>query len=114
MFLRGVRGGTYLLSTIRALVRDRDQYDGLLVTTNPPFAGLAGWYMSAVHGLPYVQLVYDVYPDIAEELGAIRGGALPARVWEQASRLMLNRAASTIVVGRDMAELVRYKLRCEN
>lgn len=66
MFLRGVRGGTYLLSTIRALVRDRDQYDGLLVTTNPPFAGLAGWHMSAVHGLPYVQLVYDVYPDIAE------------------------------------------------
>lgn len=114
MFLRGVRGGTYLLSTIRALVRDRDQYDGLLVTTNPPFAGLAGWYMSAVHGLPYVQLVYDVYPDIAEELGAIRSGALPARVWEQASRLMLNRAAGTIVIGRDMAELVRYKLRCEN
>lgn len=27
---------------------------------------------------------------------------------------MLNRAASTIVIGRDMAELVRYKLRCEN
>ena len=114
MFLRGVRGGTYLLSTIRALVRDRDQYDGLLVTTNPPFAGLAGWYMSVMHGLPYVQLVYDVYPDIAEELGVVEKGSAFAWGWEWSSRLMLNWASGTIVIGRDMAELVREKLRREN
>jgi glycosyltransferase involved in cell wall biosynthesis len=114
MMKRGVRAVTYLLSTIRALVCDRDQYDGLLTTTNPPFAGLAGWYMSVVHGLPYVQLVYDVYPDIAEELGAIGKGSVLARVWEQASRQMLNQAVGTIVIGRDMAELVREKLRRGN
>ncbi len=114
MLRRGIRGGTYLLSTIRALVRDRGQYDGLLVTTNPPFAGLAGWYMSAMHGMPYVQLVYDVYPNIAEELGVVETGSLLDRGWEQASRLMLNRAAGTIVIGRDMAELVRHKLQRQN
>lgn len=114
MMQRGVRAVTYLLSAIRALVRDRDQYDGLLTTTNPPFAGLAGWYMSVVHGVPYVQLVYDVYPDIAKELGAIGKGSLPARVWEQASRLILNRASGTIVIGRDMAALVQQKLHREN
>lgn len=114
MASRAVRAVTYLLSTVRALVRDREQYDGLLVTTNPPFGGLAGWFMAVMHGTPYVQLVYDVYPDIAEELGVIGKGGLPAWAWEQMSRLMLNRAAATIVIGRDMAEVVRQKLRRDN
>ena len=110
MVSRGLRALTYLLSTVRELAKDRDQYDGLLVTTNPPFLGLAGWLMSVVYGKPYVQLVYDVYPDIAVELGVIGQNGLLARLWEQASRLMLNRAAGTIVIGRDMAEVTRQKL----
>jgi glycosyltransferase involved in cell wall biosynthesis len=102
---------TYLLATVRALVRDRDRYDGLLVTTNPPFLGLAGWYMTVMHDKPYVQLVYDVYPDIAVRLGVIGESSSLAWIWERVSRLMLNRAAATVVIGRDMAELIRQKLR---
>lgn len=102
---------TYLLATVRALVRDRDHYDGMLVTTNPPFLGLAGWYMTVIHDKPYVQLVYDVYPDIAVRLGVLGENSPLAWIWERVSRLMLNRAAATVVIGRDMAELIRQKLR---
>jgi len=114
MVRRAVRGITYLFSTIYALVRDRDQHDGLLTTTNPPFAGLAGWFMAVTYGLPYVHLVHDVYPEIAEELGVVEKGSLLDQVWKQVSHLILNRAAGTIVIGRDMAELVRHKLQRQN
>jgi glycosyltransferase involved in cell wall biosynthesis len=102
---------TYLLSTTQALIRDRNEYDGLLVTTNPPFIGLAGWFASTVLGKPYIQLVYDVYPDIAEQLGVINEGGLVSRLWEQMTSLILNEASSTIVIGRDMADLIQKKLR---
>jgi len=102
---------TYLASTIRALIGDRGKYDGLLVTTNPPFIGLAGWFMSKVFDKPYVQLVYDVYPDIAEQLGVIEENGVVSALWERMTRLMLNEAASTVVIGRDMADLIGGKLR---
>ncbi len=102
---------TYLVSTTQTLVRDRDDYDGLLVTTNPPFIGLAGWFVSKVLGKPYVQLVYDVYPDIAEQLGVIAKNGVLSSLWEQVTRLILNEASSTVVIGRDMANLIRKKLR---
>jgi glycosyltransferase involved in cell wall biosynthesis len=84
------------------------------VTTNPPFIGLAGWFMSKVFGKPYVQLVYDVYPDIAEQLGVIKEGGALSRVWEQMTRVMLNEATGTVVIGRDMAELIQEKLQRKN
>lgn len=105
---------TYLLSTVRALIRDRNQYDGLLVTTNPPFIGLAGWVLSKVYGQPYVQLVYDVYPDIAVRLGVVDRENPVAYLWERMTQLMLNGAAATVVIGRDMAEVIRRKLARQN
>lgn len=110
MVSRAVRAISYLTSTLGKLVRDRGRYDGLLTTTNPPFAGLVGWCMAAWYGKPYVQLVHDVYPDIAVRLGVLKQGGVLARLWEQMSRVMLNRAAGTIVIGDDMAEVVRQKL----
>ena len=105
---------TYLFSTIRALIRDRDRYDGLLVTTNPPFMGLAGWVLSKIYRRPYVQLVYDVYPDIAVRLGAVGRDSVAARLWERLTRVMLNGASATVVIGRDMAEVIRRKLARQN
>lgn len=102
---------TYLASTIRTLIRDRDTYDGLLVTTNPPFIGLAGYILSKAFGKPYVQLVYDVYPDIAEQLGVIKENGPISAIWERLTRLMLKEAAGTVVIGRDMADLITEKMR---
>ncbi|MCS4116737.1 glycosyltransferase family 4 protein [Salinibacter ruber] len=105
---------TYLTSTIQVLIRDREEYDGLLVTTNPPFVGVAGWFISKVVGKPYVQLVYDVYPDLAEQLGVIEKGGVISKLWEFTTRLFLNEAAGTVVIGRDMADLIRGKLQRKN
>lgn len=105
---------TYLVTTIQALVRDRGRYDGMLVTTNPPFIGLAGWVLSKLFGKPYIHLVYDVYPDIAVELGVVERDSMVSHFWERMTRLILDEAAGTVVIGRDMGEIIREKLDRRN
>ncbi|MCS3705893.1 glycosyltransferase involved in cell wall biosynthesis [Salinibacter ruber] len=101
---------TYLASTVLALLRDRREYDGLLMTTNPPFIGLAGWLVSKVVSKPYVQLVYDVYPDIAEQLGVIRENGVISKLWEFMTRITLNAASGIVVIGRNMNSLIQEKI----
>lgn len=105
---------TYLLSTFAIIWRRRKDIDGLLVTTTPPFLGIVGRLAAALLGKPYVLLVYDVYPDIAVRLGLLKEHSPVTWLWERLSRFMLNGACAVVVIGRDMAEIVRRKLRQRN
>jgi glycosyltransferase involved in cell wall biosynthesis len=102
---------TYLLSTFAILVRRRNAFDGILVTTNPPFLGLVARVAGRIIGKPYVLLVHDVYPDIAVRLGVLRPRSPLTWLWNRFTRFMLNGADAVVVIGRDMADIVRGKLR---
>lgn len=102
---------SFALSTAMWLIRNRRTVSGLVITTNPPFLALLGWGARKLSGLPYVLIVYDVYPEIAARLGVIRSGSLLERVWAWASRVMLNGAERVVVIGRDMDAIVRPKMR---
>ena len=101
---------SFVVAVGTALIRDRCDLKALLVTTNPPFLGLAALAARWLFGLPYVLIVYDVYPDIAVKLGVIKGGSLIGRLWGLLSRVTLNGAATAIVIGRDMEEVIRSKV----
>lgn len=101
---------TYLLSTIKALISDKDQYNGIFVTTNPAFIGLAGWFMAIFFGKKYLQLVHDVYPDIAIQFGAIKENSLLANIWHKITKIILNKASVIIVIGEDMKSILKQKL----
>jgi len=101
---------SYLLSALWGVLGHLRRYHALVVTTNPPFIGLVGWLIQRLTGKPYLVIVYDVYPDIAAQLGVIRAGSLVARLWEWLTRLILRRADTVVVIGRDMAEIVAAKL----
>ncbi len=105
---------TYLLFSFLAVLRNRDRFDGLLVTTNPPFIGIAARLASLLSGKPFVLLVYDVYPDTAVGLGVLKPTSIVTLVWEHVSRWMLNGADAVVVIGRDMADVVRAKLKRKN
>lgn len=102
---------TYLLFSLVAVLRGRREFDGLLVTTNPPFLGLAAWIASLLLGKPFILLVHDVYPDVAVGLGLVKPTSIVTLVWERVSRLTLNAADAVVVIGRDMAHVVRAKLK---
>lgn len=110
MIARGLMGVSFMLGCAWAALRHRREYDAILMTTNPPFLGLIGWAATKLLHKPYVLIVYDIYPDIAINLGAIGPRSLIARIWRRVTRLIMRSAARNVVIGRDMAEIVRAKL----
>lgn len=89
-------------------------YDVMVVTTNPPFIGLAGALVRRILGRPYVLIVHDIYPDIVVRLGMLGRNSLAARLWEGVTRLILRCASGIVVIGRDMEEIIRAKLSPEH
>lgn len=101
---------TFLLAIAWYLVRDRHTLLGVINTTNPPFLGLIAWLAKWALGLPFLTIVHDVYPDVAVELGILSRFSLLTWLWERLTRLIFNQSVGLIVIGRDMATLVRTKL----
>src|SRR6266568_11156 len=99
-----------LTSMVRAL-RLRYGARGIVLTTNPPFLGLGAWVLSRLRVLPYVLIVYDVYPEIASRLGVLKEGSFIEQLWQRATRLVLNEAAAVVVIGRDMERIIAAKVR---
>jgi len=104
---RLVFGVSYVVATAWNLVRDRRELAGLVVTTNPPFTGLAALMMRRLLVMRYVQIVYDVFPDSLVRLGTIGERSLIARIWRRVTRAIFHGAALVIAIGRDMAEIIR-------
>lgn len=108
---RALNAFTYLLMTAYFLFRDRRQLLGIINSTNPPFLGLAALLAQYLAKLPFVTIIHDVYPDAAICIGVLKKGSLVTRMWEQVTRWIFNRSEGLVVIGRDMAQLVRQKLK---
>ncbi|MCB0062376.1 MAG: glycosyltransferase family 4 protein, partial [Caldilineaceae bacterium] len=102
---------TFLLSIAWYLFRDRKELLGVVNTTNPPFLGVVAWLAKRLLGLPYLTIVHDIYPDVAVQTGLLARHSPVTWLWERITRLIFNGSAGLVVIGRDMAELVRMKLR---
>jgi glycosyltransferase involved in cell wall biosynthesis len=107
---RAVFAVTFVLSAGFELFRRRAKGAALVVTTNPPFLGVVGWMYSRLCKRPYLLIIYDVYPDIVIKLGVVAAGSWTAKFWEAVTRRILGDAAVVVVIGRDMADVVRRKL----
>jgi glycosyltransferase involved in cell wall biosynthesis len=106
---KALAGLSFVVSAAAALVR-HPRFDGMIVTTNPPFVGLLGWLSSRLLRRPYLFIVYDVFPEFAISLGALPADSPVARAWHRLTRLILSGAAVIVVIGRDMEDLIRRKL----
>jgi glycosyltransferase involved in cell wall biosynthesis len=107
---KGVAAVSFAVSVSWAVWRDRRAYDGMIITTNPPFVGVLGWFFTRVYRRPYLLIVYDVFPEFAISLGVLRADSLLARAWRRLTAAILSNAAVVVVIGRDMAELIRGKM----
>lgn len=101
---------TFLLAITWYLLRDRHTLLGVINTTNPPFLGLVAWLAKWGLGLPFLTIVHDVYPDVTVQLGILTKHSPLTWLWERLTRLIFNQSVGLIVIGRDMAKLVRTKL----
>lgn len=77
-----------------------------LYTSNPPYLGVIGGFVSLFRRHPYVVLLHDSYPHLAVWVGKIRRRGFIERLWHRLNRVMYRRALHTIVLCRKAKELV--------
>jgi glycosyltransferase involved in cell wall biosynthesis len=110
LFARAAFSVSFLMFVLVDVIRHRGVFDGIVVTTNPPFLGLVCRVLKSVTGLRYVVIVYDVYPDLLAPLGVLGKRSLGYRAWDWVTRLILRGADKIVVIGRDMRELIVAKV----
>jgi glycosyltransferase involved in cell wall biosynthesis len=111
LLLRAINILTLTLSVAWFALFNFARGDRLLIVTNPPtlppLVGLiARWKRMDAH-----LLVHDVYPEVLAATGFMRRDSLPYRLLERLFSATFALYGSIIVLGRDMADLVRVKLR---
>jgi glycosyltransferase involved in cell wall biosynthesis len=105
-FFNGVT--TSLSITLRALRRIRRD-DGVLVVTNPPLLPFLVLLVCRLRGARCVLLVHDVHPEQMVAFGMLREGSAMVRIIKFATGWLYRHLAHVVVIGRDMAQVVRRK-----
>jgi colanic acid biosynthesis glycosyl transferase WcaI len=100
--------GFTALAGLRA-VTDRSRADGVLAMSPPLTLGLAGWLAARAKRAPFVFNIQDVFPDVAVELGVLRGSrVIAAASWLE--RFTYLRADAVTVLSEDLRANVAAKI----
>ncbi|NET07893.1 MAG: glycosyltransferase family 4 protein [Merismopedia sp. SIO2A8] len=106
---KAVNGLLFFLRSALHLLDASSRGEVLLLTTAPPFLPILGYFANLILGLPYVCLLYDLYPDIAVELGLISADHWSVRLWDAINRRIWKRAQQIIVLSATMKHRVAAK-----
>ena len=77
-----------------------------LYTTNPPFLGGIGWFVSLFRRHNYVTLLHDAHPQLGIWVGTFKKGSIIERVWMAINRRKYKRTKEAIVLCSAAKELV--------
>lgn len=91
--------------TARMLFESRSG-DVHLYTTNPPFLGSVGMFVSRLRKHKYVLLLHDAHPQLGVWTGKIKAGSLPDRVWRWLNKVTYKHATRSIVLCEAAKRLV--------
>ncbi|MEO0769642.1 MAG: glycosyltransferase family 4 protein [Cyanobacteria bacterium J06649_4] len=103
---KAVNGLLFAMRSILHLAKQARRYQVLLVTTAPPFLPIIGYLANLFLRLPYVCLLYDLYPDIAVELEVVRAKHPIAKLWRFVNRQVWKRSSGIIVLSDSMKERI--------
>lgn len=108
--LRVINWLSFTLATLLRLVGSSRDIDVILTLSNPPILPVAAWAYKRLTGTPYVYLVYDMYPDMAIELGYFSARNPVARIWEWVMRSIYRDADRIVVLGESMRARLEDKM----
>jgi colanic acid biosynthesis glycosyl transferase WcaI len=99
-------GFVFTTAAFTELMRHK-RHDVLLVVTNPPSLAMAASGVRRLRGTPYVYLIHDLYPDVANVLGVLPKTSAPSLLLHRLQKQWLRAATRVIVLGRCMRDYVR-------
>jgi glycosyltransferase involved in cell wall biosynthesis len=102
-------GVLFFLRAALHLLRYSHRRELVLLTTAPPFLPFLGYLVSRFCQISYVCLLYDLYPDIAIELGVIKGQHWIAKFWDYCNALSWQQAQAIIVLSETMKDRIVAK-----
>lgn len=97
----------FIMATLYLLRRRRSGI--LLLPTAPPFLPILGWILDRIRGYSYVPIIYDLYPDMAVELGYLGEDGLLYSIWNRLNAIVYPRADCVITIGETMEETLVQK-----
>lgn len=106
---RAINGLLFCLRAALHLLKSARKQDVLLLTTEPPYLPLMGYLIHLIFRVPYVCLLYDLYPDVAVALNVVSERHWLARFWDWCNRRVWENAQSIIVLSSSMKERVLVK-----
>jgi len=101
---------TFIVSLIFALLFSHLEKGVFLIVTNPPLLPVVGLILKRIKKIPYIYLVYDIYPDIAVKLGYLSPNSTLTRFFETVNRRAFVNADKIIVLGEYMKDIIGQKL----
>jgi glycosyltransferase involved in cell wall biosynthesis len=107
---KGINGLLFFLRAALHLLNAKRRGDLVLLTTAPPFLPILGYLANLFLGLPYICLIYDLYPDIAIELKVVSAKHGLTRLWNWLNKKVWKRANHIIVVSSTMKD--RMQAHC--
>lgn len=106
---KAINGVIFCLRAGLHLCRHRDKNTVLLLTTAPPFLSVLGYLANLCFGLPYVCLIYDLYPDAATELNVLSPEHPVTKLWDKVNNLVWQKAQGMIVLSSTMKSRIIAK-----
>ncbi|AFZ02028.1 glycosyltransferase family 4 protein [Calothrix sp. PCC 6303] len=99
---KAVNGILYTFRSALHLFRVRNRNNILLVTTAPPFLPLLGYLARLLFRIPYICVLYDLYPDIAIALGVLPKHHWLAKFWQNLNCRIWRNASGIVVLSPAM------------
>jgi glycosyltransferase involved in cell wall biosynthesis len=103
---KAMNGVLFTLRALLHIIKAHRKHDVLLVTTAPPFLPLLGYLANVCFKMPYVCLLYDLYPDIAIALDVIPKHHWLAIFWQNINMMVWRRAQSIVVLSPNMKQRI--------
>ncbi|BDA71444.1 group 1 glycosyl transferase [Rivularia sp. IAM M-261] len=103
---KAMNGVLFVIRAALHLLRHYRRRNVLLVTTAPPFLPFLGYLAHLFTGIPYICLLYDLYPDIAIALGVIPQNHWLAKIWQNLNIRVWRRAKEIVVLSPNMKERI--------
>lgn len=103
---KAINGLLFFIAASLHLLKKYRQYNVVLLTTAPPFLPVLGYLLHYLLKIPYVCVIYDLYPDIAVELGVISPKHWLARVWRAMNYQIWQHAKGIVVLSSSMKQRI--------